>query len=102
MSDGGVLLVVDVNNTRRGMAKRAVDELRRGHVNLLGVIVNRIGSQAGGDYYYQYYQSYTEDDDDRKQPRRRVGLRRLLPEFLSSNGHEETEELAEGALEEQV
>ena len=98
---GGVLLVVDVGKTRRGMAKRAVEELQRVHANLLGVVVNRISVRRGGEYYHQYYQNYTDHHGDgQKRSRSRTGLQRLLPELLRSNGQDGTRKSVEENSEE--
>lgn len=89
MREGGVLMVVDIGKTRRGMVKRAVEELQRTHTNLLGVIVNRISGRTGSMYHYQYYQEYMGDSDEApKRSRRRTGLSRLLSEVQSSDSYE--------------
>lgn len=100
--DGGVLLVVDAGNTRRGMAKRAAEELRRVRANLLGVIVNRLSVRGGGQYYYQYYYYYSDRYGDRqKRSKRRTGLQRLLPDFMvGGNGKNGAgEQIKEGVEE---
>jgi capsular exopolysaccharide synthesis family protein len=48
----GVLLVVDAKRTRRRPAAQAVDQLRRAHANILGVVVNRVDSAQYGSGYY--------------------------------------------------
>jgi capsular exopolysaccharide synthesis family protein len=48
----GVVLVVDARRTRRRPATQAVDQLRRAHANILGVVVNRIDSASYGSGYY--------------------------------------------------
>jgi receptor protein-tyrosine kinase len=48
----GVVLVVDSRRTRRRPATQAVDQLRRAHANILGVVVNRVDSAAYGSGYY--------------------------------------------------
>jgi succinoglycan biosynthesis transport protein ExoP len=48
----GVLLVVDARRTRRRPAAQAVDQLRRAHANILGVVVNRVDSAQYGSGYY--------------------------------------------------
>ena len=55
----GVLLVTDSGNTRTTEARRAVEELRRVRVNLLGVVLNRVPLGGRGSYYYYSY--YTAD-----------------------------------------
>ena len=101
MKDGGVLLVTDAGRTRRGLAKRAVDELQRVHASLLGVVVNRIGAHAGTEYYYHYYQDYTERGDDaQKRSPRRLGLQQSLLGRFGSNRKNGSAELAEETSEE--
>jgi tyrosine-protein kinase len=48
----GVVLVVDARRTRRRPAAQAVDQLRRAHANILGVVVNRVDSAQYGSGYY--------------------------------------------------
>jgi polysaccharide biosynthesis transport protein len=48
----GVLLVVDARRTRRRPATQAVDQLRRAHAAILGVVVNRVDSAQYGSGYY--------------------------------------------------
>lgn len=95
LRDSGVLLVTDVGKTRRGLAKRAVEELQRVHANVLGVVANRISTHAGSEYYYQYYQDYAEqgDDEQRRSPRR-TGLQRPLLGRFSRDGKDRTKKLA--------
>ncbi len=92
--EGGLMLVVDAGRSRRGMVKRAAEELRRVHANLLGVIVNRLSVRDGGQYYYQYYYYYSERyGKEQKRRKDRTGLQRLLPGFLiQSNGKDGAEE----------
>ncbi len=47
----GVVLVVDRKRTKRTGLLRAVEQLRRAHANVLGVIINRDGESTGGEYY---------------------------------------------------
>ena len=51
----GVLLVLDAGHTRREIARRAVEGLRRVNARVLGVVLNRVPPQGEG-YYYYYYQ----------------------------------------------
>lgn len=80
----GVILVNHAGKTRRKDAQRAVEELRRVRVNLLGVVVNR---QSGSlkDYYQSQYYSYhvDEEGDQIDSPRRRKSGKRFFP-FLQS------------------
>lgn len=48
----GVVLVVDARRTRRRPATQALDQLRRAHANILGVVVNRVDSAGYGSGYY--------------------------------------------------
>ena len=48
----GVVLVVDARRTRRRPATQAVDQLRRAHANILGVVVNRVDANQYGSGYY--------------------------------------------------
>ncbi|MGC9396456.1 MAG: polysaccharide biosynthesis tyrosine autokinase [Anaerolineae bacterium] len=102
MKEGGVLLVTDVGRTRRGLARRAVEELKRVHANLLGVVVNRITTHAGSEYYYQYYQDYTEPgDDEQKRLPRLARLQRSLFRRSSSDKNDGSGKPVEEKLEEQ-
>jgi succinoglycan biosynthesis transport protein ExoP len=64
----GVILVNDSGNTRTVEARRAVEELRRGRVNLLGVVLNRMPLGGRGSYYYYNY-SYYVTDKPQKSPK---------------------------------
>lgn len=61
----GVILVNDLGNTRRAMARRAVEELARAHSHLLGLVLNRMAPRYGGSYYYQYAYYYDNRDGQR-------------------------------------
>ena len=103
LKEGGVLLVTDIGRTRRGLAKRAVDELQRVHANLLGVVVNRISARGGSDYYYQYYQDYTESgDDEQKRLPPLARLQRSLFGRPNSDGNDGSGKPVKERLEEQV
>ena len=67
----GVLIVADAGRTRRGSAEQAAGRLRQLGANLLGVVLNRLGSSGGGYYYYYYH-------GDEKRRRRRRGPRKWL------------------------
>jgi capsular exopolysaccharide synthesis family protein len=49
----GVILVIDVGQTRRGFAQQAVENLRQVDANVIGVVLNRV--PTSGAYYYYYY-----------------------------------------------
>ena len=103
LKEGGVLLVVDIGKSRRGLARRAVEELKRVHANLLGVVVNRISPYAGSEYYHQYYQDYTEHADDEKNRLPSLaGLQRSLMGRFNNSGNDGSEKPVEERLEEQV
>jgi non-specific protein-tyrosine kinase len=61
----GVVLVNDLGNTRRSMARRAVEELERAHAHLLGLVLNRMAPKYGGEYYHQYYYYYYYREGER-------------------------------------
>jgi capsular exopolysaccharide synthesis family protein len=62
----GVVLVVDARQTREQVLAKAVSELQNTGANLLGVILNRLDSRAGGYYYYYYYYSEEEGGHHRR------------------------------------
>lgn len=67
----GVVLVVDRKRTKRTGLLRAVEQLRRAHANVLGVIINREDVSTDGEYY-----GYTEADvAAAEQPEPLVGRR---------------------------
>jgi Mrp family chromosome partitioning ATPase len=63
------LLVVDAGETRREVARRAVDGLRQVGANLIGVVLNRVPTHRGG-YYYYYQEYYADGEKKRKRARR--------------------------------
>ncbi|MBN1260062.1 MAG: polysaccharide biosynthesis tyrosine autokinase [Anaerolineae bacterium] len=73
----GVVLVNDAGATRRIMARRAAEELRRVRANVIGVVLNRMKLQDGS-YYYQYYY-YDEQGHPKRRAHRKLGLLRWLP-----------------------
>lgn len=66
----GVLLVIDAGETRREVARRAVDNLRQVGAHMIGVVLNRVPTHRGG-YYYYYYQEYYGDGGKRHTRTRR-------------------------------
>jgi Mrp family chromosome partitioning ATPase len=64
-----VLLVIDAGETRREVARRAVDNLQQVGAHMIGVVLNRVPTHRGG-YYYYYYQEYYGDGGKRKRVRR--------------------------------
>ncbi len=62
----GVLLVFDAGSTRREVARRAVEALRRVNARVVGAVLNRMPLQGDGYYYYYYYNYgyyYTSDGE---------------------------------------
>jgi polysaccharide biosynthesis transport protein len=51
----GTVLVVDSGKTRTEIARRAVATLERANVNVVGVILNKMGAKQAAGYYYYYY-----------------------------------------------
>lgn len=47
----GVILVVDTRSTQRNSVVRAIDQLLRARVNLLGVVLNRVADGRPSSYY---------------------------------------------------
>lgn len=58
----GMILVVGLERADRTTVARAVEILRNGENNLLGMIVNFLGKSNEG-YYYQYYSSYYSESE---------------------------------------
>ncbi len=54
----GVLLVLDVERTRREIATRALEALRRVQARVVGALLNRM-PVSGSDYYYYYHYQYS-------------------------------------------
>lgn len=52
----GVALVVKNGHLKRGIIRKAVEQLQAAHARLLGVILNRVDVRRGA--YYQYYNRY--------------------------------------------
>jgi non-specific protein-tyrosine kinase len=58
------LLIGDIGRTRRGTLKQAVEQLKRGHVNVIGVVINRVAPASQGyGYMYGYYHPRLEEKD---------------------------------------
>jgi non-specific protein-tyrosine kinase len=72
----GVLLVVDAGETRREVARRAVESLQQVGANLIGVVLNRVPSRRSGYYYYYEYYRDSEDKRKRKRKRRAVSVQK--------------------------
>lgn len=55
----GALLVVDSGRTRTEAARKVIETLKRSQVQVLGVVLNRLGGRGRGYYYnYSYYAYY--------------------------------------------
>jgi capsular exopolysaccharide synthesis family protein len=70
----GVLLLAESGGTRRSVAQRARDALKKVNAPLLGVVLNRVPSRRGGRYGYYYY----DDSGRRKRDSSRSGLARVF------------------------
>jgi len=80
----GVILVNHGGKTRRKDAQRAVEELKRVRVNLLGVVINQQSGSLKNYYQSQYYSYHVDEEGDQVDaPRRQKSGKRLLP-FLQS------------------
>jgi non-specific protein-tyrosine kinase len=87
----GTILVIDSGRTRVTEARRAVEDLRKGHINVVGGIVNRMTRQSGG-YYYYYYHRYYDSDGNRPQRRKKKNNRfidRLFQFLTKKSDHRE-------------
>ena len=70
----GVILVTDVGQTHRKAAEQVASELRRARANLLGVVVNRVGTSGTGygyGYGYGHYYRYDYRQSEEGEPRRK-------------------------------
>lgn len=63
----GVLLAVEANKTRRGVAQDAVLSLQQIGANVLGVVLTQV-PQRNSRYYY-YYREYYDADGEKKRVR---------------------------------
>ena len=69
----GVLLVVDAGASRRELAARAVEDLRKVGGNVLGVVLNRLSSRRSGYYYY-----YSSEEGEKTRRHKHRSLRERL------------------------
>ena len=53
----GTILVVEAENTARGVAQRMVREIKGGKAKIIGILLNAVKSRKGG-YFEKAYQSY--------------------------------------------
>ena len=79
----GVIVVIAAGETKREMARRAVENLRQVGVNPIGVVLNRVHDRKSGDYYYYHHDYYGDGEKSKKRKRRRqkgplAAVRRLL------------------------
>jgi Mrp family chromosome partitioning ATPase len=87
----GVVLVTDAGRTRTNEARRAAEELRRVHANLLGMVLNRLTPRSGGYYYYNYtYYNYNQGEE-KKKSHRGNGWRGKVKSAASAEVHSQTE-----------
>jgi len=54
----GVVLVLHVGKTKKGMIKHVQEMLSRARARVVGVIFNQVEHSKGGYYYYHYYYYY--------------------------------------------
>jgi len=71
----GVVLVNDAGRTRANETRAVVEEFRRMHVNLMGIVLNRMAGSGSGYYHYYYY----EEDGKKVRREKRGWLERLIP-----------------------
>jgi capsular exopolysaccharide synthesis family protein len=79
----GVLLVIDVGETRSGAAHQAVERLAQVGANTIGLVLNRV--PVGGGYYYNYYYQYAyygDENGKRKHRRRSKGPLAALRKWM--------------------
>ena len=75
----GVLLVVDAGASRRELATRAVEDLRKVGGNVLGAVLNKVSPRGSGYYYYYYYSKEGERTERRKHRSLRKRLSKRIP-----------------------
>ncbi len=52
----GVLLVIDVDNTRAGMLRQGREQLEGDNIHLVGAVMNKVSPGSSGyPHYYEYY-----------------------------------------------
>ena len=80
---GGLMLVVQPQKNHRRLVVRAIEEARAVGLNVIGVIVNRLTSDAGQSYYgegygygYGYGAGYHEASDESPSSQETVPHRR--------------------------
>jgi capsular exopolysaccharide synthesis family protein len=84
----GVLMINEMGNTRRAMARRAIEEMERAHARVLGLVINRMAAKYGGEYYYRYYQYYYYRDGERTRRDQPSGPFKWVSNLFGSNGHD--------------
>jgi tyrosine-protein kinase len=62
----GVVFVLDARQTRRSGAVQAIDQLRRSHANILGVMLNRVADSHSAPYYHEAPQRRLRGRERRK------------------------------------
>jgi non-specific protein-tyrosine kinase len=86
----GTIMVIDSGRTRVAEVRRAVDDLRKGHINVVGGVMNRMTRHSGG--YYYYYHHYYDSDGNRSQRRKKKHTRffdKLLAFLPRGSNHRE-------------
>jgi len=64
----GAILVIDSGRTRSQAAQRVTETLQRSHVQLLGVVLNRMAKRHGGYYNNYYYYSSKKGAPKKSRP----------------------------------
>ncbi len=70
----GVLLVVKPGETQLAIAKKTVEMLRRGDVQLLGVVLNEVNLRHSRYYYKGYYYAGRKYLDSGKSEKKKLGF----------------------------
>lgn len=60
----GILLVMEMDKTKRPALQRLVQVLGREGSTILGTVVNKVRYAAGSPYYYYYYRRYYTEEDN--------------------------------------
>ena len=81
----GVLLVVDMNHSRRDAVKRGVEAIRKAKPGLAGAVLNKVSAKRGG-YYYNYYYYYDHPEETKKRKFYHPGRLGLLSKVFRRGG----------------
>ena len=64
-----VMLIARIGSTPRQVIKHSIEQLRAVNADILGVVLNGVGTGKDSYYYSQYYYSYYGENDDKKRRR---------------------------------